>query len=95
MLICFFTFASCKIDKTEPKITTFSLESFIVNLADEDIEIFLRVTMDLGLNNNVVSEVDEKLTEIRDSILTFLTAQKLKDVSTVQGKANIKDKQLN
>ena len=70
----------------------FSLETFIVNLADKGGNRYLRVTMDLELGNpEMESEVSQRLPQVRDSILMILPTKRFEDISTVQGKTALRD----
>ena len=70
----------------------FSLETFIVNLADNGGNRYLRVTMDLELGNpELESEVSQRLPQVRDSILMILPTKRFEDINTVQGKTALRD----
>jgi len=70
----------------------YPLEAFIVNLADTDGKRFLRVTIDLELSEEpVTEEIKERLPQIRDSILTILPTKKLEDLQSVQGKTALRE----
>ena len=73
----------------------FSLDTFIVNLADKGGNRYLRVTMDLELGNQEMeSEVSQRLPQVRDSILMILPTKRFEDISTVQGKTTLRDEML-
>jgi flagellar protein FliL len=71
------------------------LEGFTVNLADAEETHYLRVTMDLGLDQMPV-RAGEKVAEpvpmarIRDAILSVLTVCQAEALLTPQGKATLK-----
>ena len=70
----------------------FSLDTFIVNLADNGGNRYLRVTMDLELGNSELeAEIDKRLPQVRDSILMILPTKRFEDISTVQGKIALRD----
>jgi flagellar protein FliL len=70
----------------------FSLETFIVNLADKGGNRYLRVTMDLELGNpELEAEITKRLPQVRDSILMILPTKRFEDISTVQGKTALRD----
>ena len=73
----------------------FSLATFIVNLADNGGNRYLRVTMDLELGNSELeTEIDKRLPQVRDSILMILPTKRFEDISTVQGKTALRDEIL-
>ena len=73
----------------------FSLDTFIVNLADKGGNRYLRVTMDLELGNpELESEVSQRLPQVRDSILMILPTKRFEDISTVQGKTSLRDEMM-
>lgn len=73
----------------------FSLETFIVNLADKGGNRYLRVTMDLELTNpEVAAEISKRLPQIRDSILMTLPSKRFDDISSVDGKVALRDEIL-
>ena len=73
----------------------FSLDTFIVNLADKGGNRYLRVTMDLELENpEMEAEIAQRLPQVRDSILMILPTKRFEDISTVQGKISLRDEML-
>ena len=73
----------------------FSLDTFIVNLADQGGTRYLRVTMDLELGSpELETEISQRLPQVRDSILMILPTKRFEDISTVQGKTSLRDEML-
>jgi flagellar FliL protein len=71
---------------------TFSLDTFIVNLADEGGKRYLRITMDLELGEDVkVAEIKKRLPQMRDSILMILPTKNFADIRTVEGKTRLRN----
>ena len=69
----------------------YKLDTFIVNLADEDGSRYLKVDMTLALSNKEVEkEIDKKLPMIRDAIITVISNKYYKDVATPAGKLALK-----
>lgn len=76
------------------------LESFTVNLADEEDGHFLRTTIALGVDGQVPASAKGgskepesgavSMATIRDSILSVLTQSKSADLLTPEGKAKLK-----
>jgi flagellar FliL protein len=77
---------------TESLGSIFSLETFIVNLADEGGKRYLRVTMDLELSDGVSAEdVGNRLPQVRDGILMILPSKHFEDIRTVEGKTSLRN----
>jgi flagellar protein FliL len=69
----------------------FSLNTFIVNLADKGGNRYLRVTMDLEMTNTeLTDELKERLPQVRDTVLTILPNKRFDDISTVEGKTSLR-----
>ena len=79
----------------QPLGPIYSLETFIVNLADKGGNRYLRVTIDLELGNPELEvEVVKRLPQVRDSILMILPSKRFDDISTVDGKIALRDEIL-
>ena len=79
----------------QPLGPIFSLDTFIVNLADKGGTRYLRVTMDLELgNSDLEDELYKRLPQVRDSLLMILPNKRFEDISTVQGKTALRDEML-
>jgi flagellar FliL protein len=69
----------------------FSLDTFIVNLADQARNRYLRVTMDLELIE--VTDADklaERLPQVRDCILMILPSKRFDDIASMEGKTALR-----
>ncbi len=70
----------------------FSLDTFIVNLSDQGGKRYLRVTMGLELADpKYTEELNKRLPQIRDCILTILPTRKVDDLQTIEGKNSLRD----
>ncbi|MFH1624578.1 MAG: flagellar basal body-associated FliL family protein [Pseudomonadota bacterium] len=70
----------------------FRLDTFIVNLAEEQGKRYLKVTMELELENErVQSEVKTRLPQFRDSMLTLLSSKSLAQIENIEGKNRLRD----
>lgn len=79
----------------QPLGPIYSLETFIVNLADKGGNRYLRVTMDLELGSSgLEAEVTKRLPQVRDSILMILPSKRFDDISSVEGKIALRDEIL-
>jgi flagellar protein FliL len=67
------------------------LDAFIVNLTDAQGTRYLKVVMQLEMDNESLGqEIDQKLPEIRDEIIMLLSSKSFDDLSTVPGKRSLK-----
>lgn len=65
----------------------YNMESFIVNLDDPKLRKYLRLTMDLELvDEKALTEIEQRLPQMRDAILTILPSKKYEEITTVAGK---------
>ncbi len=86
--------------KPEPtRITSvLPLEPFVVNLADEEPKVFLRVGIELGLagaeKKAKEGKVEEPTALVRDSILGVLMSKRSDDLVTADGKQKLKEELL-
>ncbi|MBB5021696.1 flagellar basal body-associated FliL family protein [Desulfurispira natronophila] len=72
--------------------TMYPLETFIVNLSDPLGKRYLRVTMQLEMDNSrLARELDRRQPQLRDAILTILASKKFDDISTQQGKTRLRN----
>lgn len=70
----------------------FSLDTFIVNLADAGRSRYLRVTMDLELvESSDASKLNQRLSQVRDSILMILPTKQFEDIASMEGKIALRD----
>jgi flagellar FliL protein len=70
----------------------YPLDTFIVNLADEGGKRYLRVTMNLELTQNKFEgQMEHRLPQVRDSILTILPTKRFDDIHTAEGKTLLRN----
>ena len=70
----------------------YSLDTFIVNLADEGRSRYLRVTMDLELaQSTYAGDLKERLSQVRDSILMILPTKQFDEIASMEGKIALRD----
>jgi len=70
----------------------YSLDSFVVNLAEAGGNRYLRVTMELELADEVLrAELDQRLPQVRNAMLMILPSKKAEDINTVDGKLALRD----
>jgi flagellar FliL protein len=70
----------------------FSFDTFIVNLADPSGSRYLRMTIDVEVDNNaVIEEMKQRQPQLRDMIISLVSNKTYNDVSTIRGKLAIKE----
>jgi flagellar FliL protein len=68
-----------------------SLEPFLVNLADKDARRYLKVKIDLEVSNEkAVKELEKSMPRIRDHLIFLLSSKTYQDISTPEGKHQLK-----
>ncbi|MBN1847727.1 MAG: flagellar basal body-associated FliL family protein [Deltaproteobacteria bacterium] len=69
----------------------YGLETFIVNLLGSTGKNYLKATIDLEIDNiKTKEEIDKRLPQFRDSILTLLSSKTHDDVKTLEGKFQLR-----
>lgn len=75
--------------------STLHLEDFVLNAADSDQRAYLRVGIDLGLNQDAKRTAEgAPVAEVRDTILSVLGEAKVDDLMTSGGKKKLKEQIL-
>lgn len=70
----------------------YKMDTLIVNLADRGGKRYLRTTMQLELDNpDLVEEIDQRLPQLRDTVLMILPAKQYADIGTTEGKIALRD----
>lgn len=70
----------------------YKLDTMIVNLADQGGKRYLRITMQLELSTpDLVEEIENRMPQLRDSILMILPSKQYADISTTPGKIALRD----
>ena len=69
-----------------------SLSNFVVNTADKGGNRYLRVKIDLEMSENeVLEEVNQKISMVKDNILMILSSKLIADIIQVEGKVALRD----
>jgi flagellar FliL protein len=69
----------------------YSLETFIVNLVGGRGKNYLKAKVELELDSEKsVSEINKRLPQIRDAILTMLSSKSNDDINTLEGKFQLR-----
>ena len=73
----------------------YTLDTFIVNLADKGGKRYLRVSIDLELQNpEMQEEIVKRLPQVRDSILMILPSKRFDDIRSMDGKIALRNEIL-
>jgi flagellar FliL protein len=68
-----------------------TLEPFLVNLADKDARRYLKVKIDLEVENEkAVKELEKSMPRIRDQLIFLLSSKSYQDIATPEGKHQLK-----
>lgn len=74
----------------------YPMDSFIVNLNEPQGRRYLKVKIALEMDSEKLkSEMDERLPEFRDGIITLLSSKSYKDISDYSGKYQLRQEILN
>jgi flagellar FliL protein len=69
----------------------YSLETFIVNLVDPHGKRYLKVKVDLELDREELrEEIDRRLPQFKDTVLTLLSSKSYEDINTLEGKLQLR-----
>jgi flagellar basal body-associated protein FliL len=82
-------------NQVSPVRSTFHLDTFVLNLAGTEQRAYLRVGIDLGLNQETKrAEEIVPIAQVRDTILGVLGDAKADDLLTAAGKTKLKQEVL-
>lgn len=88
------TAAAAKKEASKLGVVT-GLDPFIVNLAGEAGKRYIKVTMQLELSSKEgIEEVQQRMPQIKDSVITVLSSKTTEDLLTVDGKFQLKEQIL-
>ncbi|MEK6815260.1 MAG: flagellar basal body-associated FliL family protein [Nitrospirota bacterium] len=69
----------------------FPLEPFIINLADDQGTRYLKIAMHVELSSpSAKQEAEVRVPQIRDSLLTLLSSKTYEQISSAQGKSQLR-----
>jgi len=69
----------------------YSMDTFIVNLLGTRSKSYLKANIELELSNEkVIEEINKRLPQFRDTILTLLSSKSDGDIRTLEGKFQIR-----
>jgi len=71
------------------------LEPFVVNISDRERDRFLKVKTEIELSSNdVAAELQQRLPQIRDLIISLLGAKSFDEVRSIEGKNFLREEML-
>lgn len=74
----------------------FPLDSFTVNLLSDSGRRYLKVQINLELDDEeVAAELESKTAVVRDTVIRLLSSKTLEEISTAKGKDNLKEQIVN
>ena len=69
----------------------YGMKTYIVNLIDPRGKRYLKTKIELELNNEILKEeIEKRLPQLRDSVLTTLSSKSYEDISTLEGKYQLR-----
>lgn len=69
----------------------YSLEPFVVNVTGEGYSRYLKVKVELEADTpELKTELDARLSQVRDAVIVLLSSKKLTDITDFEGKALLK-----
>ena len=73
----------------------YPLDAFIVNLLDPHGKKYLKARLELELDKEgVAGEINRRLPQVKDSIVTMLSSKTFQDISTFEGKLQLRAEML-
>ncbi|NNL87168.1 MAG: hypothetical protein HKP27_16005 [Myxococcales bacterium] len=70
----------------------FALDPFVVNITSEGYPRYLKLKLELELDRlETKEEAEQRLAQVRDTIILLLSSKRLTDISEFEGKALLKD----
>ncbi len=69
----------------------YSLEPFVVNVTGDGYSRYLKVKVELEADTpDLKTELDARLSQVRDAVIVLLSSKKLSDITDFEGKALLK-----
>ena len=82
---------TAKVNLSDKPAPVFNMKSFIVNLAGSKGRRYLKITMSLQLDAaDVQIEIERKMPQLRDQILTVLSGKSYEDIRDAVGKRRLR-----
>lgn len=75
--------------------TVFPLDSFVVNISDRERDRYLKLKAELELTTPELSdELDQRMPQIRDLIISLLGSKSFEEVRTIEGKNFLREEMI-
>lgn len=78
----------------KPKTHMFPLDPFIVNLVDDQGIRYMKLQLQLELKDVDPLSMDGEIPKIRDSLVVLLSSKRFDEISTMEGKARLREEIL-
>ncbi len=72
----------------------YELDPFIVNLFDEHGIRYLKVRLDIEVEDYTEQQLEKKVPKIRDSLIVLLSSKKYEEIGSLEGKARLREEIL-
>jgi flagellar FliL protein len=77
-----------------PKTQLFPLDPFIVNLVDDQGIRYMKLQLQLELKDLDPPSMEREIPKIRDSLVVLLSSKRFDEISTMEGKARLREEIL-
>ncbi len=72
--------------------TLYSMQPFIVNLADESTGRYLKVRFEVEVDNErVISEIEKRIAQLSDSVIMLLSSKTSREIASYEGKDRMRN----
>jgi flagellar FliL protein len=79
-------------EKAQAEKVVMSMEAFLVNLADKETRRYLKVKVELEVENEkAMKELEKSVPRMRDAMILLLSSKTYADISTPEGKVKLKE----
>ncbi|MEW6386683.1 MAG: flagellar basal body-associated protein FliL [Thermodesulfobacteriota bacterium] len=79
-------------EKAKAERVVMPLDAFLVNLADKETRRYLKVKVELEVENEkALKELEKSVPRMRDTMILLLSSKNYADISTLEGKIKLKE----
>ncbi len=83
--------AAAALEEAESTATVVAFEPFVVNLLASGGNRYLKITINMEVDESMKEEVEAKTAQIRDSVIILLSSKEHGDIISVAGKYQLRD----